>query len=231
MSDGQGYGGESMVDYEEEINWDEVGNPPKIGKYNFVVEKAEYKQSSKQKHMVKVQLKIVGYDPETPDLEDQIGRTVFTNFNFTAQGGFVVKGFCSGAGIELPRIVNRAVLEEWSESICGTKVGGAIKHRTWNDQPQADIAKWFAPMELDNQVSDDDDAEAPEEDEEVDAPEEEEEEETEEEEEEAPPPPPKRSLREAAAAAASATKPKSSTKASTAHRAPPVATAKKKAKK
>jgi hypothetical protein len=231
MNTSSGYSGESMMDYEEEINWDEVGNPPSIGNYNVVIEKAEYKQSSQKKHMIKVQMKIDGYDPEHPELESQMGRSLFTNFNFTAQGGFVVKAFVNAAaaqGIELPRVVNRAVLEEWAAGIVGIHIGVAVKHRLWNEQTQADIAKWFAPMELDSSAVEDTTGQDDEEIEE----EEEEQEEEEEEEEEVQAAPPKRSLREAAAAAAPKAKTNGHTNGHATHRAPPVSVpAKKKAKK
>lgn len=225
MSDG--YGGESLQDYDEDINWDEVGNPPDKGKYNFELEKAEYFQTKAKKHAAKVQFKIVGYDPEHPELEKNMGRTVFANFNFFANGAFVVKAFASATEIELPPSINRAVLEEWCATVLGTVVGGELKHRVWNDQTQADIGKWFPKMDVDQQAAEDAEAGAAEDEESDDDHAEEADEESEEtEEEEEAPPPPKRSLREAAAASA---KPKSNGHANGTHRAPPPPAAKPKA--
>lgn len=198
-----GYGGESMVDYEEQINWEEVGVPVAIGKYNFVVEKAEYTPSKTNKHMVKAQLKIDGFDPATPALEPMMGRTVFVNFNFSQAGGFTVKGFASvavnaeGEPIDLPRVASKAHLEEWAHTIVGARVAATIKHRLFNEQLQADIAKWFEPMEVSNDVEDNTGGDEPEHEEEEENGDHQEEEEQEPEVAAAPPTPPQRSLREA----------------------------------
>jgi hypothetical protein len=234
MNSGSGYAGEQLQDYDEDINWDEVGNPPDKGKYNFELEKADYFQTKAKKHAAKVQLKIVGYDPEMPELEKNLGRIVFCNFNFFAAGAFVVKAFAQAAEIELPPSINRAVLEDWCQTVLGTVVGGELKHRVWNEQTQADIGKWFPKMDVDQQATDDAEAAAENDDDNQDDDpdaEAQDDQEEEEEEEEVEAAPPQRSLREAAAASA---KPKTTTNGhangkTTAHRAPPPAAAKPKA--
>lgn len=131
-------------DYEEQINWDEVGNPPGKGKYNIIVSKAEASLSkSSHKHMVKCSLELEGC--EDPSNESSIGRTVFINFNFTVQGGFIVKNFAKVSGVDLPKVVNKTVLEAWCQTIIGTQVGIVLDHRPYNDQMQADI-KQFIPL-------------------------------------------------------------------------------------
>lgn len=200
MPENKNYGGETMADYEEEISWDDVGVPPGIGKYNFLLDKAEYKLNGSAKHMVKVQAKIEG--AVDPNNEKFIGRTVFTNFNFTQQGGFVVKNFAGALGIDLPRTVNKAVLEDWIQSsLIGQVFGATISHRDWQNQKQADIANFAPPFDIGGAPIDTSGIE--EEPSEPDSPEETEEEEESEDvetEEEEPAPTPTRSIKEAAAA-------------------------------
>lgn len=199
MSENQGYGGESMQgDYNEEINWDEVGNPPKIGDYNFVCESADYKATSNGgKHMIKCKMKIeAAVDPNN---ESEINRTVFTNFNFFASGAFAVKAFAAALDIPLPRVVNKAVLEDWAANhLVGAVFGASVKHRDWNEQKQADLQKFQKPFDLSGGSVDETGSESsnpednfsePNDDQQAADP-------------EPPPPeePPKRSLREAAAA-------------------------------
>lgn len=137
------YAGESMNgDYTEEINWDEVGNPPPEGEYNFLFEKTEYKPTSKGKHMIKCQLKIeAAVDPNHE--EKSVGRTVFTNFNFFQDGAFGVKLFANALEIPLPRQVNKAALEDWAaEHLLGVVCGATLKHRDWNGAKQPDISNF-----------------------------------------------------------------------------------------
>lgn len=207
MSDG--YNNEPMSDYDEDLDWDAIGNPPPAHKFNIHVEAATYKPSGKGKHMVKVEFKIDGYDPEHPEDENCIGRTIFTNFNFTTQGAFLVKMFCDATGVEKPSRVNKSILEDWAAGILNVQTCVQLKHRLWNEQLQADISKFLTLMEVGNDVSVDDQS-GQESSEETSEAEESEEldanaEETEEVEE--PAPPPRRSLREAAAAAKPAVKP------------------------
>lgn len=155
MTKGNEYAGESMDggDYNEVINWDEVGNPPAIGDYNFVVEKGEYKPTGAGKHMVKVQFKIEA--AVDPNHETYIGRTVFTNFNFFQAGAFGVKAFCKALDIPLPSQVNKAILEDWiQEHLIGAVCGASIEHRTWQDQPMADLKKFQQPFEIGGEAID-----------------------------------------------------------------------------
>jgi hypothetical protein len=201
------YGSESMADYEEEISWDEVGVPPGLGKHNFLVDKVEYKLNSSGKHMVKLQAKIeAAVDPNN---EKFIGRTVFTNFNFTQQGGFVVKNFANALGIELPRTVNKAVLEDWMNShVLGQLFGATIQHRDFQNQKQADLVQFAPPFDIGGDPIDTSGVEDPPEEEEEPATEGEEEEEAEDIEpadEPEPAPTPTRSIKEAAASSAKKT--------------------------
>jgi hypothetical protein len=202
------YAGENMGggDYTEEINWDEVGNPPPIGDYNFSIEKAEYKPTGKGKHMVKCQMKIeAAVDAAN---ESAIGRTVFTNFNFFQAGAFGVKAFCKALDIPLPLQVNKAVLGEWINEhlVTGLVFGARILHRPWNDAMQADVVKFCAAYEIGGAALDTSGAEGGDAEGETETePEAETEADDAEDvvEEEAPPPPaPTRSLRTAAPAAA-----------------------------
>ena len=209
---GQGLNG---ADYTESISWDEVGNPPPQGDYNFICEKAEYKPTSTGKHMVKVQLKIEAACD--PNHESAIGRTVFTNFNFFQQGAFVVKAYCKALEIPLPPQVNKAILEDWAaQYLVGSICGATLKHRTYQDALQADLSGFKAPFDVSGQAIDssgggddagagddagDAGAEAGDEGQELEAGAEEEEE-SEDAEPETPPPAPTRSLRTAAPAPA-----------------------------
>ena len=213
MSD-KSYSGEDMggADYDESINWDEVGNPPPKGQYNFSVEKAEYKPTGKGKHMVKCQMKIeAAVDMAN---ESAIGRTVFTNFNFFQQGAFGVKAFCKALDIPLPSLINKAILTDWiaEHLVTGIVFGATIDHRPWNDQMQADVGKFCGAYEIggsavdtsggEGDAADAGDAGETEDEPEVEAAGEEEEEAEDVPEVETPPAAPTRSLRTAAPAVA-----------------------------
>ena len=141
------YAGEDMSSYDETINWDEVGVPPGIGDYNFIVEKGEYKPTAAGKHMVKVEAKIEA--AVDPNQETFIGRVVFTNFNFFQSGAFNVKAFCKALDIPLPSQVNKAILEDWiQENLIGVVFGASVEHRDWQGQPMADLKKFCTPFEI-----------------------------------------------------------------------------------
>lgn len=200
MSDG--YADQQMTDYEENLDWDSVGNPPNKGQYNFLVEKAEHAFSRNGgKHMIKCVLKIEGYDPKEPGNEKFIGRTVFVNLNFSQQGAFLTKELLNVLGIDKPTTINKGILEELANLITGQQVGGVIDHRTFNDQLQANLKKFVPLMDVNPEIEVEDNAgmdEGTGEQEEVEAA-------PEEEEEQPPQPPPqpeRRSLRAAQAAGA-----------------------------
>lgn len=136
------YGENNMTDYEEELNWDSVGSPVPLGEYDLELVKAEYTQDKNGKHMIKVQFKLENaYQEENKDkIQD---RSLFENFGFTQQSGFRVKDFATAAEIALPKIVSKQILEEWAASVVGAKCGASIKHRDWQGQKQANIAKFF----------------------------------------------------------------------------------------
>ena len=157
------YGGEAMDDYSENINWDDVGSNIPVGKYDFVVEEAKYQLSKTKKHMVNVRLKVDGaHDSE--QAEATKNKSVFENFVFTAQGGFRVKDFAKASGAELPPTVNKAVLEDWCQSIVGLAVGAEIHHRPdQNNEPRASVKKFFAiePRETSEEINEQADGDAP----------------------------------------------------------------------
>lgn len=205
-----GYNGEQMTDYQEDMDWEQVGNPPPAHDFNLECKKADHAFSkSSGKHMIKAVFEIIGYDPKNDD-EKYLGRSLFVNFNFTSAGGFLTKAFFLEAGLELPRTINKALLEEQCQYLVGVKIGARLKHRTFQDQVQADVSKFMPLLDVGNQISSDeeegvvDNTAGDEEQEALDAaPPEETEEET------PPPPPMRRSLREAAAQApAAAARPK-----------------------
>src|SRR5271166_3599102 len=139
---GGGYGGEGFTDYEDQVNWDTVGSPVPQGDYDGEVIKAEYKPTSAGKHMAKVQLKIeAAYDQANE--EKGKDRHVFENFVFTQEAGFRVKNFAEMAGIELPTILNKEIVEQWAASIVGIKIGFNVKHREWQGSKQASVTKFF----------------------------------------------------------------------------------------
>src|SRR5271154_3848885 len=112
MAKDTGYANTDMAgDYEENINWEEVGNPPSIGDYNFAFESANYKPTSAGKHMISWRVKIEA--AVDPNHEKFIGRTVFGNFVFTQSAAFTVKDFCKALDIPLPSTINKAILEDW----------------------------------------------------------------------------------------------------------------------
>jgi hypothetical protein len=207
---GGGYGGEPMTDYEEEMDWETVGNPPPAHPFNLLCTKSEHTFSkSSGKHMIKATFQIEGYDPANDD-EKFLGRTVFVNLNFSQQGGFLTKQFFQTTGMDMPRVINKAILEEVANNMVNTRVGAVLKHRTFQDQVQADVSKFTPLLDVGNQIStedpppDDQTGGSEVEDPPADDAELETELAPEEQEEEAPPPPPparKPSLREAAAAA------------------------------
>lgn len=139
---GGGYGGEGFTDYEDQLNWDTVGSPVPQGDYDGEIIKAEYKPTSAGKHMAKIQIKIeAAYDPANE--EKSKDRLVFENFVFTQEAGFRVKNFAEMAGVELPTMVNKEIVEQWSTSIVGIKVGFNVKHREWQGSKQASVTKFF----------------------------------------------------------------------------------------
>jgi len=139
---GAGYGQEGFTDYEDQLNWDTVGSPVPLGDYDVEVVKAEYKPTSAGKHMAKIQFKIESaYDQANE--EKSKDRLVFENFVFTQEAGFRVKNFAEAAGIDLPTIVSKQVIEEWAASIVGVKVGINVKHREWQGSLQASVGKCF----------------------------------------------------------------------------------------
>jgi hypothetical protein len=211
-SGGDQYGNQDMTDFDEKIDWEHVGNPPPAHVFNLECEQAEYKRSSTNRHMIKTKWKIVGYDPKNDD-EKYMGRSVFANLNFSQEGAFLTKQLFPLIGLDLPRTINAAILEDLCGEIAGKTVSALLKHRQWNGQTQADISKFDTMIDVGGEVS----GEAGVEDTTGgDEGTEEEELATDaapsEEEDEAPEPPPvRRSLREAAAAAApkaAAAKPK-----------------------
>lgn len=206
MSDG--YNDQSMTDYDENLDWDAVGNPPGKGNYNVVIEKAEHGFTKNgNKHMVKCILKIEGYDPKEPANEKYIGRQVFMNLNFTQSGAVWAKQLMELLGIEKPTSLNKSWLEDtFIPQIVNAQVGIVLDHRLFNDQQQANVKKFVQLMDVSNDVETgaednagmDDGTEA-------EAAGTEEEEQQEEQEETPPPPPPvqeRRSLRAAQAAGA-----------------------------
>ncbi len=139
---GGGYGGEGFTDYEDQLNWDAVGSPVPQGDYDGEIFKAEYKPTSAGKHMAKIQIKIeAAYDPANE--EKSKDRFVFENFVFTQEAGFRVKNFAEMAGVELPAMVNKEIVEQWSANIVGIKVGFNLKHREWQGSKQASVTKFF----------------------------------------------------------------------------------------
>jgi len=143
MTDASSYGGEPMTDYEETLNWDNVGVPVPIGDYDCVVTAAKYQPDKNNKHMLKVQLEIeAAYNPE--NVESSIGRFLFDNWPFTQQGGFRPKQFATAASIGLPAVVSKTILEEWAGGIVGMKVGVTVVHRDWQGQTMANISKFKA---------------------------------------------------------------------------------------
>jgi hypothetical protein len=183
------YAGEQVTDYEENLDWESVGNPPPAHTFNFIFEKAEHAFSKTSgKHMVKAVMKIEGYDPKYPEDEKYIGRTVFCNFNFSQQGAFLAKQLIEVLGLDKPTAISKAILEEWAASIVGMQVGAVLNHRIFQDQKQANVQKFVPLMAVTTEVAVDDTTGDDEGSLALDA------EETEV--EEAPPPPPKKSLRE-----------------------------------
>jgi|SRR5215469_1604214 len=145
MTDASSYGGEPMTDYEETLNWDNVGVPVPLGDYDCVVTAAKYQPDKNNKHMLKVQLEIeAAYNPE--NVESSIGRFLFDNWPFTQQGGFRPKQFATAASIGLPAVVSKTILEEWAGGIVGLKVGVTVVHRDWQGQTMANISK-FKPYQ------------------------------------------------------------------------------------
>jgi len=201
------YNDQPMSDYDENLDWDAVGNPPGKGDYNVIIEKAEWGLSKAGKHMVKTLLKIEGYDPKTPENEKYIGRTVFMNLNFSQSGAVWAKQLMDILGIEKPTLLNKAYLEDtFIPQILSAQIGVSLDHRTFNDQLQANVRKFiplidvssdFAEATEDNAGMDDGTGES-----EAEAEAGAEEEESQEQEEPPPPQPERRSLRAAQAAGA-----------------------------
>lgn len=137
------YGGEPMTDYEEQLNWADVGVPVPIGDYDTEISKVIYQPDKNGKHMLKVQLTILAaYNPA--NVEKGVGRMLFDNWPFTQAGGFRPKQFAEASNTELPVMVSKTILEEWGAAIVGTKVGVTVVHRMWNDQTMANISKFKA---------------------------------------------------------------------------------------
>lgn len=151
------YAGEQVTDYEENLDWDSVGNPPPAHNFNFVFEKAEHAFSKTSgKHMVKAVMKIEAYDPKYPEDEKYIGRTVFCNFNFSQQGAFLAKQLIDVLGLDKPTAISKAILEEWANSIVGMQVGAVLNHRIFQDQKQANVQKFVPLMAVTTEVGVDD---------------------------------------------------------------------------
>lgn len=147
-----GYETEGMTDYEETLNWDDVGSVVAVGDYDAEIVKVEHTFNKNKKHMLKVQLKVeAAYDEEN---EKSVGRTLFDNWNFTQEGGFRPKQFSVATGEELPTMVSKDLLEQWAEKITGTHVGLSVTHREYNGQTQPSISKFFAYQNGDNAASD-----------------------------------------------------------------------------
>lgn len=180
-SKNSGYNTEGMSDYEETINWEDVGRVIGKGTYDVVVEEATYKPTRENKHMVAVTLKIVSVHDASQS--NEIDRVLFENFVFTAKAGFRVKEFMMAAGLEMPPTVSKAILEEWAASIIGIHVTVKVDHREYEGQMRAAV-KNFVPYEA-GEGNEEEEEEGEEEEDAV-------------EEEEAPPP--KKTLREAIAA-------------------------------
>jgi hypothetical protein len=208
---GDQYGNQDMTDFDEQIDWEHVGNPPPPHEFNLECEQAEYKRSTTNRHMIKTKWKITGYDQKWDD-EKYMGRTVFANLNFSQEGAFLTKQLFPLLGLDLPRTINAAILEDICGDITGKTVSALLKHRQWNGQTQADISKFGPMLDVGQAVGDDgvedttgsEEAATSSDEESLEtdaAPDEEVAEEA-----EPTPPPVRRSLREAAAAAAPAKK-------------------------
>lgn len=158
-NDNSGYGGESMDgDYEEQINWDQVGGVVPIGTYDLIVEAAEYKPTKQKKHMAAVRLRVEAAH-ETANAETSINKSIFENFVFTMAAGFRVKEFAAAAGIELPKTVNKLVIEEWCQMIVGVRVTANVGQRPDLDGNQRANIKKFLPLDLSAGATEDADAE------------------------------------------------------------------------
>lgn len=178
-----GYNQEGMTD--EDINWDAAGNPVPVGEYDVEVVQATHSMTKNNKHMISVQLKIeTAYDAEN---ESSVDRMLFENFVFTQNAAFRVKQFAKAGNVDLPNTINKPILEEWAGVILGTKVKVAVKHREWEGEMRANVAKFeeLGSGEVVEEEQQDADADAEAE------PEQEEEQET------APPEPPKKSIKAA----------------------------------
>jgi hypothetical protein len=153
------YGGEQMTDYQEDMNWDNVGVPVPVGDYDCEIVKMEYAQDKNKKHMLKVQFKIeAAYNPE--NIDKGVGRQVFDNWSFTQSGGFRPKDFALAGNVQLPVTINKVVLEEWAASLIGFHIGVRTSHREWNGQTMSQIQK-FLPYQAGTVAPDAAAAEAP----------------------------------------------------------------------
>lgn len=135
------YEQEGYVDQDQEINWDAVGVPIPVGRFDFELVKWEFKPTSEGKPMVNVQATVKAV--HNADHEENIGRSVFENFVFTQAGGFRVKQFAKAIGFELPRVINKEVLDQLGESMLGQQFTADITHRVWQGEPRGQISKYY----------------------------------------------------------------------------------------
>ncbi len=135
----QGYE-ENFQDFETEINWDEVGGIVPKGRYDAELVQADYQPTAAGKHTLKVRWKIGGvHDSAT---EAAVNKMVFDNWVFTQEGAFKVKDFGKASGIDLPRTISKAILEEWCATILGTQITIDVDHRMWQGEPRSDLKKY-----------------------------------------------------------------------------------------
>ncbi len=106
-----------LADFDEIIDWSQVGVLPPHGTFDVRVVEAEYFPQMVGVHAVMLTLQL------------ERGSRVRCKLHFNTRGGMRVKELAENAAgrIELPRLVNRAVLDAWCAKAIGVRVGVVLR--------------------------------------------------------------------------------------------------------
>jgi hypothetical protein len=134
---------------EEKLDYTQALTPvPAAGTYEFQIiavgyVKSALKENRKQKHMLRIELQIIG--AQDPKHEIHVGKHVIDHLVFIQSSVTRLARFAQAAGAKLPRTITKTTLEALGNEINGVTVFARLRREEYNGEMRACIASYGAP--------------------------------------------------------------------------------------